>query len=253
MSVASLSGYAPKRRYDSRPWVAARIEGAASTDGPWAEVETFTFADPDADPSQPAIRNFTTELVDAVAMSFLRVVFLDGDGDQDATDPLSLSASGSFATVSTVATRLGRELSGTDAAQCNLFIAAASTGILAALDRNPLTWSPAPEARPMLSMMCVELVARTMANPTDLQRKSEAIGSYSYTEMYAARGSAVPGLIPTPTEELLLRRVVFGSNTASVKVRSFADDWADLVYPYLMWSLWWGSQDDTGSWIQWII
>lgn len=252
MSVASLSGYSPKRRYDRRPWIAARIEGAATTDGPWTEVETFTFDAPDPDPSEPQARSFTTEQVDADTTTWLRVVFLDGDGDQDATDPLPLTAAGSFTTVSTVATRLARELTDLEAAQCNLFIGQASTGILAALDRDPATWTPPANARPLLGMLATEIVSRVMLNPQDLQRHSEAIGSYSYTDQYAARGVEAPGLMPTQTETLLLRRTVFGSNTASVAVRGPADTWAELL-PYPSWSLWWGSRDgDSGAWITWI-
>jgi hypothetical protein len=253
MAVASLSGYTPKRRFDQRPWTAARIEAAAAGDGPWTEVETFQFDTPDPDPSNPQVRSFTTELLDATAASWLRVVFLDADGDQDATDPLALSAAGSLTTVDTVATRLARDLSDQDTARVNLFIQTATAGILAALDRNPLTWTPPPPALPLLSAMCCELVSRTMANPDDLQRKGESIGSYSYTDVFAAKSSTAPGLFPTDTETLLLRRTVFGANTASVVVRGPMDTWADLAYPYLMaWNLWWGSRDDQGSWITWV-
>lgn len=229
MSVASLAGYAPKRRFDEQAWTGAIIEGSASDSGPWTTVETFTFDDPDVDPSEPKARNFTTEDVNSDTMNFLRLVFTDADGDQDATDPIPLAPTGSFTTVANVANRLNQEFDDDQAAQCSFLIAQATVSICAALDRDPTTWKPPVKARSFLSMMATELTARSMPNTLGLQSKSERVGTYSYTETYS--NSDGSGLLLTNAEELILRRVVFGSDIASVTVEGPADAYATIMWP----------------------
>ena len=70
----------------------------------------------------------------------------------------------------------------------------------------------------MLGMFAVEMVVRVLNNPTALSAHSETLGSYSYSETFAQRAEL--GLALMPAEELMLRRLVFGSNSASVTVRS---------------------------------
>lgn len=257
MAVASLTGYAPKRRYDLKPWVSARLEGATATGGPWTTVETFPFAnvDVDADPSAPAIRSFTTELVNPVTTTYLRVVFLDDDSDQDISDPLPLSASGDFTTIETVTTRLARVLTDVENAQVALFISGATAMQKAVLGVNPLTWLPPREVRPILDAVCAEIVCRQVANPLGLFRKRETIGTYTEDLMFSPRNAAAPGLIPTTSEELLMRNAVFGSNAASWKVTSLADDVVSSLRYSLYWQLVYGFGDDGGggsSQMKWI-
>lgn len=77
--VVSLSDYRPSPRYDGLPWTQARIEEAAASSGPWTILETVNLSPVDADPRNPAYRNFTTALGTADGLWY-RVVFLDAGG-----------------------------------------------------------------------------------------------------------------------------------------------------------------------------
>jgi hypothetical protein len=61
LSVLSLPGYVPPPRYDDLPWVAARLEEAATQGGLYVETETFTLDPVDQDPSMPRPRDFTAD------------------------------------------------------------------------------------------------------------------------------------------------------------------------------------------------
>jgi hypothetical protein len=76
--VVSLEDYRPSPRYDGEPWTDARIEEAAASTGPWTTLETIALSPVDADPMNPAYRNFTTQLGTA-AEQWYRIVFLDAD------------------------------------------------------------------------------------------------------------------------------------------------------------------------------
>jgi hypothetical protein len=78
--VVSLEDYRPSPRYDSLPWTQARIEEGTASVGPWVALETITLTPVDSDPSNPAYRNFTTQLGTAPDLWY-RVVFLDATGD----------------------------------------------------------------------------------------------------------------------------------------------------------------------------
>lgn len=78
--VVSLEDYRPSPRYDGDPWTQAQIqEGTAST-GPWTTLETINLSPVDADPRNPAYRNFTTDLGTAAELWY-RIVFLDASLD----------------------------------------------------------------------------------------------------------------------------------------------------------------------------
>lgn len=79
--VVTFQGYRPPPRYDDLAWTEARIDEAAAADGPWVELETITFDPVDADPTDPATRNLSTELGTALNQWY-RIVFLDASGDQ---------------------------------------------------------------------------------------------------------------------------------------------------------------------------
>jgi hypothetical protein len=76
--VVSLEDYRPSPRYDGEPWTDARIEEAAASTGPWTTLETIALAPVDADPMNPAYRDFTTQLGTADGLWY-RIVFLDAD------------------------------------------------------------------------------------------------------------------------------------------------------------------------------
>jgi hypothetical protein len=78
--VVSLEDFRPAPRYDDLPWTQARIEEALTEDGAWTVLETQALDPVDADPVNPAYRNFTTQLGADVELWY-RVVFLDASGD----------------------------------------------------------------------------------------------------------------------------------------------------------------------------
>lgn len=86
--VVSFEGYRPPPRYDSIPWTEARLYEATTSDGVGTLIETFTLSPVDADPSDPAYRDFTTELGTAAELWYW-IVFADASGDTAAaTDPV---------------------------------------------------------------------------------------------------------------------------------------------------------------------
>jgi hypothetical protein len=77
MEVVSFINYTPPRRFDSLSWTDAQIEEAATEDGTWTVIDTISLGAPDADPSAPVARDFTTSLGTAPDLWY-RVSFLDG-------------------------------------------------------------------------------------------------------------------------------------------------------------------------------
>lgn len=74
--VVSLEDYRPSPRYDGLPWTSAQIQEGTAATGPWMTLETQVLSPVDADPRNPAYRNFTTALGTA-AEQWYRIVFLD--------------------------------------------------------------------------------------------------------------------------------------------------------------------------------
>lgn len=74
--VVTLEDFRPAPRYDSLPWTNAQIQEAAASDGPWVTLETVALSPLDADPANPAYRNFTTDLGTAEEQWY-RIVFTD--------------------------------------------------------------------------------------------------------------------------------------------------------------------------------
>lgn len=216
MSVISLTDYQPSPRFDEKAWIGARIEGTSDLIV-WHEVETFTFDDPDVDPTEPVVRNFTTELVDPT-YTYVRVVFIDDDGDQDATDPVALVDTPVLATVRDIRESLGSPFSDRQETQAEILIRLATINLYVAVDKGP-DYVPTGMARQFLSGLCISVVMRAMSNPQALGQLSETIGSYSYTQTFA-REVPGAGLMLMPAEELAARRLVWGSNTGSSRPRN---------------------------------
>jgi len=230
--VLSLADYRPRPRYDGKPWMSARMEGSVTNTDDWTEIETYNFTDPDEDPSDPKTRNFTAEDVTSDTQ-WLRMVFVDADGDEDVTDPIPVAPPYTLATVRNVRLRVGRELTDDEIGQVEFLGRSATITIFASLAK-PSTWQPGSDAADFLSAVAVEMVTRTFHNPMDLQSQSENIGQYSYTNRYNRNA---PGMVLTTDEELAIRRSVYGSNVASAQVTSQADVYAELTWP---WTLWYG-------------
>lgn len=78
--VVSFEDYRPSPRYDGLPWTEARLEEGTASTGPWALIETFSLTPVDSDPTNPAFRNFTTQLASDGELWY-RIIFADTDGD----------------------------------------------------------------------------------------------------------------------------------------------------------------------------
>ena len=104
--VITFEGFQPIARYDEIPWTQAKIEEGATEDGPWTALETIILDPVDADPSEPAYRNLTTELADDAFDLWYRITFIDGTGDQSIpTTPIQNTDTGlsPYATVTELA------------------------------------------------------------------------------------------------------------------------------------------------------
>lgn len=127
-----------------------------------------------------------------------------------------------FATAEDVATRLGRTLTGTEAATATQLLTAATAVIAGAADKDD-AWADALSPVPkILGQLTIELVYRVMSNPENLATSQEQIGAYQYRKGFQT--GAASGLLLTDTEERLVRRVVHGRTTASVRLESVASE-----------------------------
>lgn len=78
--VVTFEDYTPAPRFDALPWTEVRVQEAALATGTWATIDTIALSPLDADPENPASRDFTTELGTADELWY-RVIFADADGD----------------------------------------------------------------------------------------------------------------------------------------------------------------------------
>lgn len=90
--VITLADFRPSPRADEKPWMEARIEEADELEPAsppaeepfevvWTEVATLALAPVDDDAAKPRLRDLT---VDGIEGEWLRVIFLDEDGNEDA-------------------------------------------------------------------------------------------------------------------------------------------------------------------------
>lgn len=80
----SFNGYAPPPRYDAdaEPFTKAIIQEAAIANEPvWSTLETVNLEPPDADPANPASRDFTTDLA-TLESALYRIVWEDDEAVQ---------------------------------------------------------------------------------------------------------------------------------------------------------------------------
>lgn len=220
MSVVSLTDFTPNPRYDDQAWLAARIEGQLP-DGTWETLESFNL-DPDTNPAEPVSRNFTTTNGDP-SYIYLRVVWIDNEGNQDYTDPVATGES-SLATVGDVENRLGRDLTERESTQFAFLLRAASSSIYTSLDQDE-TWTVPTNVRQLLRELCIEVAIRAQSNPAALGQESETLGAYSHTHTFA-REIPGSGLLLTNIEEQLIRRAVYGQNAGTARV------WQRDLYQY---------------------
>lgn len=87
MSVVSFVNYRPAPRYDSIAWIEASIEEGPTAEGPWTEIDVIVLDPVDADPTNPAVRNFTTTLATEDSGLWYRIVFVDAANNRLPTTP----------------------------------------------------------------------------------------------------------------------------------------------------------------------
>jgi hypothetical protein len=78
--VISFQGYTPPARFDSNPWTEARVEEGLTETGSWSLIDTLVLDPVDADPTQPQIRNLTTENASDTTGLWYRIIFADALG-----------------------------------------------------------------------------------------------------------------------------------------------------------------------------
>jgi hypothetical protein len=141
-----------------------------------------------------------------------------------------------FCSPADIAQRKGRELTTAEQAQVAFLCEAATDVIATALDK-PSTWVDALTQVPrIVHVLAVELVARNLPATADVagvQSVTETLGQYSYTTRYGEGASAsasigLGGLVLTPAEERMVRRAVYGTNSASTMPRSVVNQLEEL-------------------------
>lgn len=82
--IVSFEDYTPPARFDAIPWTDVLIEesdtSVLSATTIWTAIDTIALT-PDADPSLPASRSFTTSLATDLPDLWYRVTFLDGSSN----------------------------------------------------------------------------------------------------------------------------------------------------------------------------
>lgn len=228
--VRSFDDFKPPARFDGVAFTVARIQEASAKTGPWATIELVTLDPVDTDPKSPQARDLTTDQA-TLEEGWYRILWEDAAGAQFASDPVEFPPAGgaAFATVTDIATRLGRTLSDADRAMVELLLEAATSIIAEAAGKDD-DWAAALSPVPrVLRFVCVEVVTRAMANPEGLARIQEQLGAYQYGKSFR-EAAAGGGLLLTPTEELLVRRAVHGRLSASVKTESLADELYEVAF-----------------------
>lgn len=130
-----------------------------------------------------------------------------------------------FCTPADIQTRLGRDLTDTEAETVAMFceLVTDEMAAVAAQDADwPATLDPIPVP---LRAIAIDVVSRVMVNPQGYSSTSETLGAYSYTQRYGSdTGNGVAGgLTLTSAEARRVRRAAFGAGVASIEVASIFD------------------------------
>jgi hypothetical protein len=80
--VITFEDYRPAPRYDATAWTEAELYEGTAVDGPWTLIDTFALSPVDADPENPAYRDFTTELASDEMDLWYYILFKDATGDE---------------------------------------------------------------------------------------------------------------------------------------------------------------------------
>lgn len=87
MFIRSFEGYSPPRRFDSEPFTEAQIREASAEDGTYTTITTIALSPVDSDPSDPAVRNFTTSEA-LIQDGWYIIRWADADGATFDSDPM---------------------------------------------------------------------------------------------------------------------------------------------------------------------
>lgn len=178
--VITFAEYRPSPRYDEIPWTEARIEEGLTADGTWTQIDVATIDPVDTDPSQPAARNFTTELASDTLGLWYRLVFADASGDTlQPTTPIQnarVVPATQFATSSEFAARVGLTLTADEITRADTLLGLASeliqdeTGQTISLVSDDVLTRPSDYGdrirlpqRPVVSVASVEIDGVTIA------------------------------------------------------------------------------------------
>jgi hypothetical protein len=85
--IVSFTEYVPAPRYDNTPWTQVTIEESSSKTGPWILIDTQPLSPVDADPANPAARDFTTDQA-VIPSGWYKVSFVDAAGHVLETDSI---------------------------------------------------------------------------------------------------------------------------------------------------------------------
>jgi len=147
--IVSFEDFTPAARYDSIPWETVEIEEAATEDGAYSLIDTQTLSPLDADPTNPASRDFSTSN-GTEDDQWYRVRFVDGNGDtSEYTEPIKNVQDDTYAVAYATADELARILkirtpSAEQTTAMNRVLTAAALEIDAELDRPGIFPSPYP-------------------------------------------------------------------------------------------------------------
>jgi hypothetical protein len=129
-----------------------------------------------------------------------------------------------FAKTEDVAARLGRDLTEAEKTSYGTLLEFASAVIEEAVEKAEDAFTEVPK---LLQMMAVELSLRGAANPKGIESTEKTLGQYSHAERYRAAQGA--DMLLSQTEELMLRRAVWGRTTTSQRVEGHIDDVFDAL------------------------
>jgi hypothetical protein len=130
-----------------------------------------------------------------------------------------------FATVQDVGARLRRTLTADEEEQAEQLLEMATIVIADAVGKTQ-AWADELDTDVVprvLWVLCLELVSRSMDNPSGFRSLQETLGQYSRSISYldSAKGG---GMFLTEREILMARRAVNGGLSGSARVGSIVDD-----------------------------
>lgn len=127
----------------------------------------------------------------------------------------------SLATSDDISARLGRALATGETAAVAFLLPAADSVIAAAADITAGNLDAT--AHPVLRYVAVEIVCRALANPQGISNLRESLGQYSSSVQF--RDAEIGGgLLLSKNEELLVRKAIHGTLTASPRVQGLETD-----------------------------